>query len=207
MQSALALPLQLQQHHGVVLRGCVAAAATLSRQDAAAAAAYAARDAVASSADSFKAPPAISPLKDSERDILITGFSEIFRFAVKNRVPAPQLKEALVELRFPDLVVDEMVKLYEGNRSGLETRARVGRERLPSIAPGGLAWRVDVEIATNLLARSMQTSLHLSMTTTDGKIRQIAVPMAQFHKLRQSVAKALKDLDEMSQLQVLKIDK
>jgi hypothetical protein len=45
------------------------------------------------------------------------------------------------------------------------------------------------------------------MTSSDGVIRQFVVPLKQFHNLRFSVAKALKELDDISQLQIMKIPK
>ena len=45
------------------------------------------------------------------------------------------------------------------------------------------------------------------MATDDGTLHQFTVSVKQFHQMRVAVAKALKELDDVAQLQVMKTNR
>lgn len=93
-----------------------------------------------------------------------------------------------------------------------------------------VAWRTDVAISTDSMARLMQPSLlvrgaprsfrddvgadrrrrrrrQMQLTTADGKVRSFAVAPEQLDELRFGVAKLLAELSNVENLNVLKLTK
>lgn len=66
-------------------------------------------------------------------------------------------------------------------------------------------WRVDVGISTSAVSQVLKPTVHFQFTTSDGNIVQFEVPLAQFHRLRYSVAHLLKDSDAIKHKNIFKI--
>lgn len=47
----------------------------------------------------------------------------------------------------------------------------------------------------------------MEMTTSDGKVKTFEVSHDKFHELRFNVARVLKEVQDLEQLQILKIDR
>eukprot|EP00727_Mastigamoeba_balamuthi_P009404 m51a1_g5086 hypothetical protein (85) ;mRNA; r:255249-255619 len=76
--------------------------------------------------------------------------------------------------------------------------------RHPTLAD--LKWRVDVAVSTSASSRVMAPVILMEMTTSEGKVWTFEVPVDKFHELRYNVARVLKDVEELDQLPILKID-
>lgn len=47
----------------------------------------------------------------------------------------------------------------------------------------------------------------MEVTTSDGRIKTFELSIEKFHELRYNVAKVLKDMEDLEQIPILKIDK
>lgn len=64
-------------------------------------------------------------------------------------------------------------------------------------------WRIDVTISTTSLARVFKPSIPMQVTLTDGTIANFECSVEKFHELRYSVAKALKNAQDLQQHPIL----
>ena len=55
------------------------------------------------------------------------------------------------------------------------------------------------------MSRVLKPKLLMEMTTSDGKIRQFEVSQDKFHELRYNIAKVLKDMEDIEQIPILKL--
>lgn len=64
-------------------------------------------------------------------------------------------------------------------------------------------WRIDVTISTTSLARVFKPSIPMQLTLSDGTISNFECSVEKFHELRYSVAKALKNAQDLQQHPIL----
>ena len=70
-----------------------------------------------------------------------------------------------------------------------------------------MKWRVDVTIMTSKINRLFRPSILMQITTTHGEIYTFEMSSQAFHQLRFTVAKLLKEMDNLDNKPILKIDK
>ncbi|XP_012580699.1 PREDICTED: COMM domain-containing protein 5 [Condylura cristata] len=138
-------------------------------------------------------------LPEQRLGTLLAGLHALLRQAL--RLPPTSLtpdtfRNQLQELCIPqDLVVDLASVLFGSQRPLLDSTARRQAARLPHVAD--VRWRVDVAISTSALTRSLQPSVLMQLTLSDGSAHRLEVPTAKFQELRYSVALVLKELAEL----------
>ncbi|XP_066121512.1 COMM domain-containing protein 5 [Saccopteryx bilineata] len=105
-------------------------------------------------------------------------------------------KNQLQELCIPqDLVMDLTSVVFGSQRPLLDSVAKQQGAWLPHIAD--FRWRVDVAISTSALARSLQPSVLMQLTLSDGSAHRFEVPTVKFQELRYSVALVLKEMADL----------
>lgn len=104
-------------------------------------------------------------------------------------------KDQLQELCIPQDLVVELADVVFGSQRLLDSVARQQGAWPPHIA--NFRWRVDVAISTSALARSLQPSILMQLTLSDGSAHRFEVPTAKFQELRYSVALVLKEMADL----------
>jgi len=66
-------------------------------------------------------------------------------------------------------------------------------------------WRVDVTISTSSLERVMRPSVMLQLTLTDGRVATFEMPMEQLHKLRYSLARVLRTMQDVERNPIMRL--
>ncbi|KAJ8603778.1 hypothetical protein CTAYLR_000338 [Chrysophaeum taylorii] len=80
---------------------------------------------------------------------------------------------------------------------------RTPRGVFPRIA--GVKWRVDVAISTSHLERVMRPSVMMELTLSDSRVRTFEMNLEQFHKLRYSVARVLRNMQEIERNPIMRL--
>eukprot|EP01112_Ceratiomyxa_fruticulosa_P009221 TRINITY_DN2401_c0_g1_i1.p1 TRINITY_DN2401_c0_g1~~TRINITY_DN2401_c0_g1_i1.p1 ORF type:complete len:210 (+),score=33.90 TRINITY_DN2401_c0_g1_i1:173-802(+) len=137
--------------------------------------------------------------------IVFTGLMYIIRLAIKSRVSVENFQNDLADIRIPQPIITDLVTVLKKSRGNLESSALENRLKFPTLT--SLRWRVDVIISSSNLARVLTPLLTMQVTDSAGEIRTFELTIDRFHELRYNVAKVLKDMEELEQLQILKIDK
>ncbi|XP_064481604.1 COMM domain-containing protein 5-like [Ornithodoros turicata] len=132
-------------------------------------------------------------------DAIYSGLYTLLHTAL--RIPASVLKqeafkEDLQALHIPEEFIEDLVSVVYGTR-----RSHIDQNNIES-APGlptleNLKWRLDVTISNNVLNRVLEPTILMEMDTSDGKKHTFEVQRAEFHKLRHSVAAALKEMEDI----------
>ncbi|XP_071126097.1 COMM domain-containing protein 5-like isoform X2 [Mytilus edulis] len=139
-----------------------------------------------------------SQLKDLETSdsneellsIIYTGMIQLLKLAM--RLPLVSLK--------PEMFKDDLVELQ---RPHIDTYALESRPRLPRL--DSFKWRADVAISTSVLNRALEPTVLMEMTLSNGNIHKFEVPTSKFHELRYNVAFVLKEMEDIEQRNILKI--
>mmetsp|Transcript_21832 Transcript_21832/g.70284 ORF Transcript_21832/g.70284 Transcript_21832/m.70284 type:complete len:150 (+) Transcript_21832:65-514(+) len=66
-------------------------------------------------------------------------------------------------------------------------------------------WRVDVTISTSSLERVMRPSVMMELTLDDGNVQNFEMPLDQLHKLRYSLAKVLRSMQEIERNPIMRL--
>lgn len=138
-------------------------------------------------------------LSEERLGALLAGTHTLLQQAL--RLPPASLKpdtfkDQLQELCIPqDLVVDLASVVFGSQRPLLDSVTRQQGAWLPHIA--NFRWRVDVAISTSALARSLQPSVLMQLTLSDGSAHRFEVPTAKFQELRYNVALVLKEMADL----------
>jgi hypothetical protein len=70
-----------------------------------------------------------------------------------------------------------------------------------------MRFRVDVTIMSSSMNRVLKPSVLMQLTNTEGEVYQFEMTPAQFHKLRYSTARLIKELDNVDKTPILAIDR
>mmetsp|Transcript_28316 Transcript_28316/g.39988 ORF Transcript_28316/g.39988 Transcript_28316/m.39988 type:complete len:217 (-) Transcript_28316:93-743(-) len=153
----------------------------------------------------------------SEREnlaIVFTGLFYLLKAAVRSR-PKPDVlqKDLQQELRLPPFLSNLIlvtVKKYgkELENAQLDENSE-HRIRYPATLEQ-LKWRVDVCISTHAQSRVLQPTILMEMwiTSSNGlpKRKQFELSVEKFHELRFNTAKLLKDMNDVQNHPILKIE-
>jgi hypothetical protein len=111
----------------------------------------------------------------------------------------------LLELRIPDPFVVDLCAVIKKSRAALVAAAEQRCASLPSLVD--VAWRTDVAIASDGMARVLQPSILMSVATSDGEKRTFACSPEAIEQLRFGIASLLADMNQVESLQILKVKK
>ena len=75
--------------------------------------------------------------------------------------------------------------------------------RWPTIAD--VRWRVDVTISTSAMQRVLQPSVLMELEMSDGTLEQFELSLEKFHELRYSVARTLKEMEDLEKQPILRV--
>jgi len=135
--------------------------------------------------------------------LIFAGLLVILRTAIRERIPEDDFKQDLGNLQMPgEFVVDLAAVIKKGQT---DTAIQEKHVKFPYLT--SLDWRVDVTISTSEMSRILKPTILMRMTDSTGKIYTFELNTEQFHKLRYSAARVLKEFDTIEKLQILKIDK
>ena len=135
--------------------------------------------------------------------LLLSGLVAAVSTAVRNRTKVTVVEKNLVAMNFPPARARDVVDLLRARRLDLEAAFTNSRVRAPSLA--SFRWRVDVAIATDALAKVYKPTILAEMTLSDGRIKTFEIPVEQFHYLRYSVAKVLRNMEEVERHPIMKL--
>jgi len=135
---------------------------------------------------------------------IFTGIYFLFRAAIHKGTKTGFVKGDLEELRFPKSFIQDFATALDKSRTKFEDVSAAQKVTFPSVED--LQYRVDVIIATNSIARVLKPKIFMELTTSEGQIRQFEMSDDKFHELRFNVAKVLKDMEDIEQLPILKIE-
>eukprot|EP00002_Diphylleia_rotans_P032613 TRINITY_DN6862_c0_g6_i1.p1 TRINITY_DN6862_c0_g6~~TRINITY_DN6862_c0_g6_i1.p1 ORF type:complete len:198 (-),score=54.96 TRINITY_DN6862_c0_g6_i1:235-828(-) len=136
--------------------------------------------------------------------ILYTGLHAIVRAGIRGRTKQDVLEGFLQELKVPAQFVPSIISAVVKQRANIEAGAEENRLSLPTF--DDLKWRIDVTISTGALTRVLSPSIMAQTTLSDGSIKSFTMTQEQFHALRFQVAKALKEMHEVSRQPILRVD-
>jgi len=139
--------------------------------------------------------------KESAR-MLFAGLLTILRTAIRDKLPEDTFKQDLGQLQMPGELVTDLATALKRSQGENIVEKHVSFPQLVS-----LDWRVDVTISTSEMQRVLKPSILMRMQDDSGKIRTFELNTEQFHKLRYSVSRVLKEFDTLEKLPILKIDK
>ncbi|KAH3759570.1 glutamate receptor 3 [Pelomyxa schiedti] len=139
----------------------------------------------------------------AEVEALFTGAMGVVRTAVFAKTSVEHFKLDLAEYKIPNQHIADLAAVYNKSRAVVHEGAIANRVRYPALVD--LKWRVDVTISTSSMSRSLAPYVLMEMTTSDGRIKTFEVPHDKFHELRYNVARVLKEMQDLEQLQILKI--
>lgn len=119
----------------------------------------------------------------------------------------------VARMAFESGKTDEALKALsslDGDEWAKEQRADV-RVSQPTGSTGvfprisGVKWRVDVAISTSSLERVMRPSIMMELTLSDGSIKTFEMHIEQFHKLRYSVARVLRNMQDVERNPIMRL--
>jgi len=140
--------------------------------------------------------------KESAR-LLFAGLLTILRTAIRDKIPEDAFKQDLGQLQMQGEFVADLAAVLK--KSQADESIQEKHVSFPQLV--SLDWRVDVTISTSEMQRVLKPSILMRMQDDSGKIRTFELNTEQFHKLRYSVARVLKEFDTIEKLPILKIDK
>uniref|UniRef100_UPI00358EC8C5 COMM domain-containing protein 5 n=1 Tax=Myxine glutinosa TaxID=7769 RepID=UPI00358EC8C5 len=137
---------------------------------------------------------------------VLSGVYFLVHMALRHPALAPQvLKEELFELSLPeDFIADILTAVFGPRRKAMIAARTRKQQPLPRLA--GCCWRVDVAISTSCLARALQPSVMMNMSLSDGTERRFEVSVNKFQELRYNVALLLKQMVDLENKKILKIE-
>ncbi|EGG21567.1 COMM domain-containing protein 5 [Cavenderia fasciculata] len=143
--------------------------------------------------------------QDDQSSILFTGIYYILKLAIKTKVSVEYFITDLTELKIPSTILTDLQKVYTNIRKELIDKVLSDKILFPQLET--LKWRVDVIISSSFTSRILHPIILMETTDTKGNKRTFEVSVDMFHKLRYNVSKVLKDMEDLDQLPILKIDK
>jgi len=136
---------------------------------------------------------------------LFSGLHYIIKAAIRNKVSQEHLQADLNEIKFPQVCTQDIARVILKGRAVLEEQALDQRIRFPTLS--SLKWRVDVIVSSSFTSRVLTPVVMMETTSSDGAKNTFELPVDMFHELRYNVAKVLKDMEDLEQNPILKIDK
>mmetsp|Transcript_19556 Transcript_19556/g.75090 ORF Transcript_19556/g.75090 Transcript_19556/m.75090 type:complete len:203 (-) Transcript_19556:73-681(-) len=154
--------------------------------------------------EEFEAAFASSELDVQSAAVAFAGTFYILRTALRKRVKDDKFANDLGDLKLPGHVLTGLTNALKKNRAELEAGAAAKKITFPQVA--GMRWRVDITISSSKLSMALNPSIFLELTLSDGSKESFDVSVEKFHELRYYVARVLKDMQDLEELSILKIE-
>lgn len=122
---------------------------------------------------------------------------EVLRAAIAQHTKDSTFSADLSKMQIKAEYVTELANAYKQRRESMTATADASRVALPSIS--GVRWRVDVAISTTSLSRVFKPTVLLQLTLSDGRVQDFECSLDKFHELRYSIAKSLKQAQDLQQ--------
>uniref|UniRef100_A0A8C4R9K6 COMM domain-containing protein 5 n=1 Tax=Eptatretus burgeri TaxID=7764 RepID=A0A8C4R9K6_EPTBU len=137
---------------------------------------------------------------------ILSGVYFVVHTALRHPALTPQVfKEELCELGLPeDLIADILTAVFGQRRKAMIAARNRKQQPLPRLSD--CCWRVDVAISTSCLARALQPSVMMNISLSDGTERRFEVSVNKFQELRYNVALLLKQMGDLENKKILKIE-
>lgn len=100
-------------------------------------------------------------------------------------------------------VAREIATVAHSKRAALKAAYTDSAPAYPGLS--SLRWRVDVTISSSSVNRVMRPVVLMELTTDDGRVHAMEVPMDKFHELRYNTAKVLMEMGAVEGHPVLRI--
>jgi len=123
------------------------------------------------------------------------------RTAIREKVPEEEFKTDMGLLgmsNHPEFLVDLAAAVKKGQ---IDNNIQEKHVKFPHLT--SLDWRVDVTISTSESSKILKPNILMRMTDSTGKISTFEVSTEQFHKLRYTAGRVLKEFDTIEKLQIL----
>ncbi|GMH51173.1 hypothetical protein TrRE_jg11681 [Triparma retinervis] len=96
-----------------------------------------------------------------------------------------------------------IISALRSSRLSLQSSFSLAAVRAPSLS--SFRWRVDVSISTESLGKAFKPTVLCEVGTDDGRTRTFEMPVEQFHNLRYSVAKVLRNMEEIERHPIMRL--
>mmetsp|Transcript_11446 Transcript_11446/g.14957 ORF Transcript_11446/g.14957 Transcript_11446/m.14957 type:complete len:231 (-) Transcript_11446:238-930(-) len=140
---------------------------------------------------------------------LFAGTFLILQKIIRNRVKLEVAERDLRALSIPEPLAGSIIQEIQVWGGGPGLRASLSSpensRRPQNLRLRRLRWRVDVTISTSAVSRVMRPTVLMQMILSDGSIKTFEVSPAQFHRLRHSVAKVLRHMQELERHPIMRI--
>lgn len=142
-------------------------------------------------------------LEYHKTSVLVTGLTFVVSAAIRSRAKAASVQAALEEHQFPAGASDLIVGKIRQTRTELQERFVQNRVRAPSLS--SFRWRIDVTISTETLQKVFRPTILCEMVTSQGEVKNFEMPVESFHHLRYSVAKILRNMQEIERHPIMRL--
>ena len=102
-----------------------------------------------------------------------------------------------------EMVEDLSSAVFGSRRAVLEAASVSNAPRKPTIVD--FKWRIDVGISTTSLNRVLEPVVAVSMTLSNGEVKNFEMSVPKFQELRYNVATVMKEMEDLEKRSILKI--
>uniref|UniRef100_A0A336N0I0 CSON011663 protein n=1 Tax=Culicoides sonorensis TaxID=179676 RepID=A0A336N0I0_CULSO len=128
--------------------------------------------------------------------------SQLYLRSPKGFVKPQELLDAVTDLKirpeFINEITQKLIELKETSNAEIERPLRL-------TSPQSITWRINISRQITDEKNFMRRTIVLQITTKNGKIETVVIPIAMFHKLRFQVASALKSIQNLEGRASMKI--
>lgn len=188
------------------------------------------------SVEEFEVVARQSNLEKSQAAFLFAGLFELIKRALREKIKQLAFKAALEELKITPPIVNFLWNQFSSrfllpsflislpsslfliqlcfsndqsqmcfqSRGQLEQKVTANRMTFPRLEK--LDWRIDITISSSKQSMVLRPAVFLQMDLSDGNKQEFELNILRFHQLRYFVSKMLKDMEDLEQLAILKID-
>mmetsp|Transcript_5215 Transcript_5215/g.10403 ORF Transcript_5215/g.10403 Transcript_5215/m.10403 type:complete len:256 (-) Transcript_5215:20-787(-) len=142
-------------------------------------------------------------LSFSDTSTLVTGLTLMLSTAIRNRTKISVVQKSLTDMLVPPSTIALITTNIRQSRLDLQSSFISNKVRAPSLT--SFRWRVDVSISTETLQKVFKPTILCEINTDDGKSRTFEMPVEQFHHLRYSVAKVLRNMEEIERHPIMRL--
>jgi len=146
-----------------------------------------------------------SELSSAQLQLLFSGLLTILKTAVRLNLDVTNFKVDLQNLQIGGEYIADLATAFQKTITEVVVANPAKHVAFPCL--GSFDWRVDVTISTSEMARVLKPTILIRVVDSEGEIHTFEANPEQFHKLRYSVARVLKEFDTLEKLPILKIDK
>ena len=147
--------------------------------------------------------PKTSGYTYSSISVLVSGFVVLLSTAIKNRTKLSVVGKDMKAMNFRSDVIKILEETLRSNRLLLEKKFIDNRVRAVRLT--NFRFRVDVSISTDSLQKVFKPTILTELSFSNGTTRTFELPVEKFHNLRYSVAKVLRNMEEVERHPIMKL--